>query len=67
MLHIYIGYSSLVLFVFKIVHPDLTSKNILITEDFTPKISNFGLPRDIYERSSYQKLTEVGKNIINNK
>ena len=54
-------YISSVLFVFKIVHRNLASKNILLTEDFTPKISNFGLSHDIYERRSYQKLAQVSK------
>ena len=54
-------YISSVFFVFKIVHRDLASKNILLTEDFTPKISNFGLSHDIYERRSYQKLAQVSK------
>ena len=31
-----------------------------MTEDYTPKIFNFGLSRDIYERSSYHKLSLVG-------
>jgi hypothetical protein len=35
-----------------------------MTADFTPKICNFGLSRDIYEQSSYQKLSSVRTKIM---
>ncbi|XP_028394142.1 uncharacterized protein LOC114518358 [Dendronephthya gigantea] len=44
-----------------IVHQDLAAKNVLLTDDFTPKIANFGLPRDLYD--SYHKTTQTNSSI----
>ncbi|XP_028394789.1 hemicentin-1-like [Dendronephthya gigantea] len=46
-----------------IVHHDLAAKNILLTEDFTPKITNFGLPHELYEQSSYHKIAQKNASI----
>lgn len=48
-------------FFFQIIHRDLAARNILITDDHTCKVADFGFARDvitskIYERKSEGKL-----------
>lgn len=42
----------------KFVHRDLAARNCMVAEDFTVKIGDFGMTRDIYETDYYRKGTK---------
>ncbi|XP_042296706.1 insulin receptor-related protein isoform X2 [Sceloporus undulatus] len=45
----------------KFVHRDLAARNCMVSEDFTVKIGDFGMTRDIYETDYYRK---TGKGLL---
>jgi len=42
----------------KCVHRDLAARNVLVSEDMTLKIADFGLARDVNTRDYYRKTTD---------
>ena len=44
---------------FQIVHRDLAARNILLGENLTCKVTDFGMARDIRDMDIYQKTTAV--------
>ena len=41
------------------IHRDLAARNVLVTEDYTMKIAEFGLARSVQEDYYYRKMTQV--------
>lgn len=42
----------------KIIHRDLAARNVLLGENLTCKVTDFGMARNIHERGMYQKSSE---------
>lgn len=46
------------IFVFQIIHRDLAARNVLITEEHTCKVADFGFARDIVASHVYERKSE---------
>ena len=48
-----------VLSLFKVIHRDLAARNVLVGEEETCKVSDFGMARDVQENNIYERKTRV--------
>ena len=49
------------MYLIQFVHRDLAARNILIAEDITAKVSDFGLARDVGEDEEYLRKNRVNE------
>ena len=47
----------------QVIHRDLAARNILLGENLTCKVTDFGMARDIQGQDMYQKTSGVSDNI----
>lgn len=50
---------NFVLKLIQIIHRDLAARNVLVGEEETCKITDFGMARDVQQGDIYQKRTKV--------
>jgi tRNA A-37 threonylcarbamoyl transferase component Bud32 len=55
------AYDTMNLILLKIVHGDLATRNILLDENLTAKITDFGLS---FKVSNYAEYAQKGQNVI---
>lgn len=51
--------TELMCFISQCIHRDVAARNVLVTEDTTLKIADFGLARNVHELDYYRKMGDV--------
>ena len=46
----------------KVIHRDLSARNVLVGEGETCKVTDFGMARDVQEDNIYERKTRVSMN-----